>query len=302
MAQVQGMQQMAAPTRTQSLKKFTNFLGAAISVGLVVGIGVWGYKLLVRDVSGVPVVRAAEGPMRVQPEEPGGTQALNQGLAVNGVAAEGGTADPADRLVLAPEPLELSLEDEPIAELTEAEITTPTAEADEPVPQTEEETLQYASVDALVADIIKESEPLTEVIAPETVSEAPEAPKIEGGLGKSLRPLVRPASLTTASQPTEVVATAASIEVEAGAVPAGTRLAQLGAFESAEIARSEWERLSGKFGEYLEGKNRVVQKAKSGGRTFYRLRAMGFADLNDARRFCSALVAENAECIPVVTR
>ena len=52
----------------------------------------------------------------------------------------------------------------------------------------------------------------------------------------------------------------------------------------------------------LEGKSRVVQKATSGGRGFYRLRAMGFNDIADARRFCSALVAENADCIPVVMR
>ncbi|WP_299844226.1 SPOR domain-containing protein [uncultured Roseovarius sp.] len=304
MAQVQGMQQMAAPTRAQSIKKLTNFLGAAISVGLVVGIGVWGYKLLVRDVSGVPVVRAAEGPMRVQPEEPGGAQALNQGLAVNNVAAEGTAEDPADRLVLAPEPLELSLEDEPIVEVEETEHTTPSAEAGEPVPETEEDNVQFASVDALVAQIIKDAEPLDDIQTATTddTSDIAETPKVAGGLSKSLRPLIRPASLSTAPQPAMAVTTAESVEVDAGAVPTGTRLAQLGAFESAEIARSEWQRLSGKFGEYLEGKNRVVQKAKSGGRTFYRLRAMGFADLNDARRFCSALVAENAECIPVVTR
>lgn len=301
-AQVYGMQQMAAPTRAQSLRKLTNFLGAAISVGLVAGIGVWGYKLLMRDVSGVPVVRAAEGPMRVQPEDPGGAQALNQGLAVNNVAAEGGAADPADRLVLAPEPLELSLEDEPLVELADAEkIVTPTAEADEPLPQAEDELVQLASVDALVAQVIRESQSLDE-LQNASVDVEPEAPKVEGGIGRSLRPHVRPASLVKTSQPIDIVATAASIEVDAASIPTGTRLAQLGAFESAEIARSEWERLSGKFGEYLEGKNRVVQKAKSGGRTFYRLRAMGFADLNDARRFCSALVAENAECIPVVTR
>ena len=49
-------------------------------------------------------------------------------------------------------------------------------------------------------------------------------------------------------------------------------------------------------------KRRVIEKATSGGRTFYRLRAEGFADLPDARRFCAALVAEKADCIPVVTR
>jgi hypothetical protein len=29
---------------------------------------------------------------------------------------------------------------------------------------------------------------------------------------------------------------------------------------------------------------------------------MGFTDLSDARRFCSAMVAERADCIPVVAR
>ncbi len=304
MAQVYGTQHVAAPTRAETLKKFTNFLGAVVSVGLVVGIGIWGYKLLVRDVSGVPVVRAAEGPMRVQPEEPGGAQASHQGLAVNDVAAEGAASDPADRLVLAPEPLELSLEDEPAANLTpvdteEAEDrATPTAEAGEPTPtpEADESDVQLASVDALVAAIVKDVDPIQDVTPVA-------APKVEGGLGRSLRPLLRPAALV--SQPAvavAVAATPAAAEVEASTIPVGTRLAQLGAFESAEIARSEWTRLNGKFGEYLEGKQRVVQKAQSGGRTFYRLRAMGFADLNDARRFCSALVAENAECIPVVTR
>ncbi|MEO3414045.1 SPOR domain-containing protein [Roseovarius sp. CAU 1744] len=305
MAQVTGSQQIAAPTRAQSLKKLTNFLGAAISVGLVAGIGVWGYKLLVRDVSGVPVVRAAEGPMRIQPDDPGGEQALNQGLAVNDVAAIGAASDPADRLVLAPEPLELSLEDEPAARLiAEADDEgtdnlTPAAEAGEPLPQPTEdaEAVQLASVDALVARIIEDVEPIEgfEPAAAETTS------RVEGGLGSSLRPHVRPASLQVEA-PVAAPPQPASAEVDPASIPKGTRLAQLGAFESAEIARSEWERLDGQFGEYLEDKQRVVQKAQSGGRTFYRLRAMGFADLNDARRFCSALVAENAECIPVVTR
>ncbi|MEN9062673.1 SPOR domain-containing protein [Ponticoccus litoralis] len=68
------------------------------------------------------------------------------------------------------------------------------------------------------------------------------------------------------------------------------------------MARSEWDKLGGRLGEFLDGKDRVVQKASSGGRTFYRLRAHGFEDLADARRFCSALVSQNIDCIPVVTR
>ncbi len=52
----------------------------------------------------------------------------------------------------------------------------------------------------------------------------------------------------------------------------------------------------------LTEKSRVVQTAQSGGRTFYRLRASGFADEGEARRFCSALLAEDTACIPVALR
>jgi hypothetical protein len=49
----------------------------------------------------------------------------------------------------------------------------------------------------------------------------------------------------------------------------------------------------------MAAKAMVVQPAESGGRTFYRLRAHGFDGEDDARRFCSAFVSENAVCIPV---
>lgn len=93
------------------VSKFFNWVGAITSVALVVGLAMWGYKLTVRDVTGVPVVRALEGPMRVQPEDPGGTQAAYQGLAVNAVQADGVAAAPAERLVLAPQPVELTQAD-----------------------------------------------------------------------------------------------------------------------------------------------------------------------------------------------
>ena len=134
----------------------------------------------------------------------------------------------------------------------------------------------------------------------------PQKAVVKGGLKKSLRPVLRPKALqkvaATAPAPTPAAASAAAAEVDAASIPAGTRLAQLGAFDSAETARSEWDKLDAKFGDYLDGKQRVIQKAKSGGRVFYRLRAMGFADLSDARRFCSALLAERADCIPVTTK
>jgi hypothetical protein len=106
------------PERSNFIVRLTNLTGAALSLALLAGVGVWGTKMVMRDVSGVPVVRATEGPMREAPADPGGDAAANQGLAVNAVAAEGTAAAPADRLVLAPPPLELSLED--VAPLTQA--------------------------------------------------------------------------------------------------------------------------------------------------------------------------------------
>jgi len=298
MAEFQADQQWADHAQANSLGKLTYAIGSLVSIGLVVGMGVWGYKLLVRDVSGVPVIRAAEGPIRIQPEDPGGRQALHQGLSVNDVAAAGSAAEAADRLILAPAPLDLSFEDTPSTGntgLTSASLNNGASASVDDTASSEPQSDVEAAL-ALADSIAQGVEPL-EDLQPIVAS----SPKIKGGLGRSLRPRLRPETLSriqTVSAPTSVVPK----EIDAASVPTGTRLAQLGAFKSEEIAREEWIRLSGKFEEYLAGKGRVIQKAESGGRTFYRLRAMGFDDLADARRFCSALVAEKAECIPVVTR
>ena len=59
-----------------------NWIGAALSLALLIGVCAWGYRLMVRDVSGVPVVQALAGPMRISPDDPGGRRAAHQGLAV----------------------------------------------------------------------------------------------------------------------------------------------------------------------------------------------------------------------------
>ena len=79
-----------------SLGTLTNYAGAVVSLGLMVWIGVWGYKVVARDVSGVPVVRAASNePMRMAPEKPGGQLVAHQWLSVNEVMVKGGAEKPA---------------------------------------------------------------------------------------------------------------------------------------------------------------------------------------------------------------
>ena len=75
-----------APGRVQ---RIVYMGGAVLSLGLILGFCIWGYKLALRDMAGIPVVRAMEGPMRVAPADPGGTVSEHQGLSVNAVAADG---------------------------------------------------------------------------------------------------------------------------------------------------------------------------------------------------------------------
>ncbi len=307
----------AVASDTPTLTRLTNFAGAAISLALVVGIGVWGYKLLVRDVSGIPVVRAVAGEMRVRPEEPGGNFAEHQGLSVNTIAAIGTAGEHAQSLRLAPQPTDLAEEDAPMPELAEASLPAggaPEQLEEPPAADDIAAALESGTVDDIVAQLTNgiapmdaleaESKPVLASVSAQDVDAALAATMDDGsGVQVSLRPAVRPAAFTpTASAPAAAATSVSSAEIDAGSLPVGTRLVQLGAFDTPEIARAQWGTLSQRFGPFMEGKNRVVMEAKSGGRTFYRLRAEGFEDIGDARRFCSALVAENVDCIPVVTR
>ena len=89
------------------VQRTINIAGGVTSLALVLGLGFWGYKLAVRDVNGVPVVQAMEGPMRIAPADPGGEVADHQGLSVNTVAGVGIAAPPPEKLVLAPRPVGL---------------------------------------------------------------------------------------------------------------------------------------------------------------------------------------------------
>jgi hypothetical protein len=323
------------------------YIGAAVSLSLLIGVGVWGYKLLVRDANGIPVVRAMEGPMRMQPEAPGGELALHTGLAVNAVAAVGVTSPTEERLVLAPAMPELTQEDLETAvvfddaeadeglvridsqdgvidEEAPLEDTVAQAEALEAesaptvaavvLPEVSDQPLTADQVLALADQIAAGAEPMT------TLAPVPQTQSAEGveviaasvpGVARALRPPSRPGGIAAASA--APVATDAATDPDAAPPQSeialrtedfavGTTLVQLGAFPSTEAATRAWTRVAADFSDYIGTRQPVIQQAQSAGETFYRLRAQGFEGLDDARRFCSALVAEGADCIPVVVR
>ena len=309
--------------RLDRARRIVNLTGAVCSVALVLGLGLWGYRLAVRDVSGVPVMRAMTGPMRMAPVDPGGDQASNQGLSVNAVAATGTSAPVADQLTLAPRAVELQPGDTSGlgAATLDAAQTDLVPIALSITGEASSGSVQSAPLDVAAVSLIDDATGAVILIAnadpeivadPEVVAD-PEfvADPLNGSaIARSLRPQARPSALTVAASddlatPVNVKTVSAPgpvTEIDAATLEVGTRLAQLGAFDTPDLARVKYLELQGQFAELMSGKAMVIQSAQSGGRTFYRLRAHGFDGDDDARRFCAALQADSADCIPVAQR
>lgn len=296
------------------VRRWVNLLGAVASIGLVAGMGVWGYRLAMLDVTGVPVVKALEGPMRVAPENPGGEIADHQGLAVNGIAEAGMAAPLPERLILAPRPVDLAPEDmaglavpdSPLAAGLDGELAAGPAEpgalapdaaslALAAAPQTESANPTEIAVEAALAEALGLEPPVP-------VDPVVDDVDLEGVIALSPRPRARPVPDMAAVPTTGPVTPAFGGEIDPATIAIGTRLVQFGAFDSVDEARAEWARLQAGFPDLMAGKDMVLQPAESGGRSFWRLRAHGFDDEAATRRFCAAFLAPEATCIPVPQR
>lgn len=311
--------------------------GMAVSAALIIGLGIWSYKLGMRQLHGIPLIAAPEGLARVAPENPGGELADHQGLAVNTIAAVGEAEAAADLLVLAPRAAELAPEDTATDALT---ITLGTALAPpapvpepgpkvgrvepsetmlalrpaqgqlaEPLPEGAAEPLDGPELEMATAQAVDAAvaEALGEVVAPESapLSEAAEAgvdiiAASIPGLAQSPRPLAKPSAIGLIAT---VVAQKATplpnvTELDAATLSKGSQLAQIGSYPSPEEARLAWDGVALQYSALLEGKARIIEEAQSGGRTFFRLRVAGFEDREAAERFCAALPM-GGQCVPV---
>ncbi|MBV0911896.1 SPOR domain-containing protein [Anianabacter salinae] len=280
-----------------TLTSAVTWIGALLSLALVLGLGGWGYKLVSRDVAGIPVVRAEQGAMRMRPKSPGGELPVQQGLAVNAIAGTGAVAPPPNRIILAPRPLSLAAEDVPAADLALL------AAANLAVPRAIQDT-SAVMAPVTLDPAIPEGVPglgVGDTANPER--ELALVPPSVPGIAASPIPRPRPSGdLVAAALVARVDRAVRGDAVDPASLAPGTQLVQLGAFDSPEVAEQEWARLATRFPDFLIDKSRTVQRATSGGKAFYRLRAVGFDALADARRFCAVLQDGGANCIPVVTR
>lgn len=232
------------------LARVTHYMGAVASVALMVGLMAWGWQLVSRDVSGVPVIRAVQGEARTTAEEPGGQLTNHTGLAVNSVAG-GQVLSPTDQVAIAPAPVDLSADDVAMGELgaTAHEPSnpseTPLTFAGEPiVPLSDSEARALADAQAAAAaeraladqavnqaaiiDAPATEGPVTEVVTDENglpaqsaaIAEALAQAQAEANPGvvvASVRPTPRPRVTRVAAAPAAAAAQTAVAEAPAPA-------------------------------------------------------------------------------------
>ena len=283
--------------------------GAAVSLGLIAGAVYWAVTMTQRDVSKIPVVAARAEPMRIAPENPGGQAADHMDLTVSRVAATE-TPQSVESVVVSSMPPDLDDTDVPQAELIAAQQSQASF--------TEQEKA-VLDMNALADAMTQGVEPLSALPQPSATpnivqgniddalrlalsDQATSGPLVVDGLVQvSLRPKARPALQQATAIAAAAPADAVSPTPTAPKVVVGSALVQLGAFDTSQAAQEEWDQLAAALAAVIGDRKPVIDQANSGGRPFYRLRAAGFQDLADARRFCSA-VASKTDCIPVLAR
>ena len=246
--------------------------GAAVSLLLVAMIVLWVYRLGVRDAQEIPVIKAQSGPMRVQPENPGGTTMPNQGLEVNGILGGDGAQTP-EQTRLAPVTLPLEAEDTPA--LAQALLPEDEAASTPPAPPINPQD----EIDRLLRQALGVEDPA-----------APGLPVV--------RPRGRPENLArTASTAPEPAAL-----LDPDSLPSGTLLLQLGTYGDEAEAERQWSRFLIAHADLLGNKQHFVQSGQQNGEVFHWLRIAGFETTNERGALCEALRARGLACLPVQVR
>ena len=113
-----------------------------------------------------------------------------------------------------------------------------------------------------------------------------------------IKPMPRPGSLWAK---TTSLNSENSILPTLGSVEPGLAVVQFGSFENKQLALAEWGRLSENLSIILDGRPKFVESIQRNGNEIYRLRLGGFVNIDDASRFCSAVISQE-NCVPIIAK
>jgi SPOR domain len=99
-----------------------------------------------------------------------------------------------------------------------------------------------------------------------------------------------------AAKPTVVASAVPAIAPTAKTQPAHPAAVQLAALTTEQAAKDEWQKLAHQLPEAFAGRQPAISKVEHDGRTFWRLRTAGFADIAQARAFCDKVRTKGGGC------
>jgi hypothetical protein len=135
-------------------------------------------------------------------------------------------------------------------------------------------------------------------LAPPPEAPAPQAlrdPPVVAAPAPAPAAIPVPAALPAPAKPL-AAKPATAAEKHPAAPPANGTLVQLAAVRSEDAAKSEWERLSKRLPDLLGQHRPAFSKTERDGRTLWRVRAGGFADVTQATTFCEKVRAKGVGC------
>jgi cell division septation protein DedD len=238
----------------------------------------WGADLMRPAGDEIPVVRAADGPFKVRPDNPGGAEIRDRDKQVYELLEPGkkGAERPAET-TLRPRP------EAPLPPPVAAQPMTPEAAAaasEEGSPQMVEGPGSEEDEDETAMAPVEAAPPTVGSPPPERVIAAQ-------------RPVPPPAPPAVKSETTAAVPAATEI-------PARAFKIQLGAVRSEAAARSEWSRLQKQHQPVLGRLALNVERADLGTKgVYFRIQAGPFADRAAADAACQELTKQKVPCLPI---
>jgi hypothetical protein len=240
-------------------------IAGALAAGLVVVLGA--SSVMRRHTGEIPVVQADNRPIRIKPENPGGLQVANANNEIF-LGADGGGGSK-----LGPE----------------AELPDPKALRAPPAASVSPAGMNQGSQAALSTDgkPVRPAPPTADTSAAKSAP-SPAAKPATTAAPASIpdkRPATPPAQPATAEKHPAPPATAGK--------GAAVQLAALG---SEDAAKAEWQTLTKRMPDVLNGRQPSFSKVERDGRTFWRVRTSGFADVAQAKSFCERVRTKGGGC------
>jgi hypothetical protein len=128
--------------------------------------------------------------------------------------------------------------------------------------------------------------PVVATPAPAAAVIAPPPPVTRSAVAAVVPPVAKPAAV---KPPAAVVETHP-------AASGHHAMVQLAALSSEDAARNEWQQLTKRMPELLNGRQPSYSRTERDGHTFWRVRTTGFADAAQARTFCERIRAKGGAC------